>query len=329
MNLSRKKVNQILVAGIGVENSEEEIFNPASPPFVIVWTMSGPIALASVFPRTGWSGFFHRYWPHKPLHAKGPLSRLRDLDDLSSLGGIAALAVRSQMELKAMLPSKSADHNELKITAGDIFSAFDSGATIACNSLHRWHPAVRQWTELLSLALTGNKGIGVCNAYITPEGLGVPMHFDDHEILVMQLAGRKKWTFAPNLQVRYPTSNSGRMLTEEVRRYASGPMLQEMPKPNRSVTMTPGTVLFLPRGYWHETDASELSISLTFGFRTPCWAELLTEKLHQELLTDPKWREPAWSVYGAKPGLGTDAEWNAKISDLQGLLRNLKPTDLA
>lgn len=107
------------------------------------------------------------------------------------------------------------------------------------------------------------------------------MHFDDHEIIVPQLAGRKKWTFAPNTQVVNPTANSGRVLTDEVRRYAQGPGLEKMPNSRRSVSMEPGSVLFLPRGDWRETDAPELSISLTFGFRIPCWAELMTGMAHR------------------------------------------------
>src|SRR5260370_10492987 len=209
--------------------------------------MRGFRALEKVFPVTGWQRFLREYWPAKPLHRKGMLDRLGGVDDLSVEGGIVSLAVRSQMELRSMLPARSQDHNEIKIGPGDIIPLLDAGATIACNSIQRWHPAARRWTELLAHSLTGTTEFGTCNAYLTPTGRGVPMHFDDHEIIVVQLAGKKTWTFAPNTQVVNPAANSGRVLSAEVQPYALGEILEAMPAPRTRVSMSPGSVLLLPR----------------------------------------------------------------------------------
>jgi 50S ribosomal protein L16 3-hydroxylase len=290
--------------------------------------MSNPGSSAPVLTDIGWRRFLREYWPYKPLYRRRG-ARISELADLCTPGGVASLAVRSQMELKAMLPSRAEEHTEITIGAADILPVLESGATIACNSVHRWHPAVRRWTELMARSLTGTTEIGVCNAYVTPAGLGVPMHFDDHEIIVVQLAGKKTWTFAPNTQVVNPTANSGRVLSAEVQPYSVGPILKRMPTPNRSVSMSPGSVLFLPRGYWHETDAKELSISITFGFRTPCWAELITSYLRRRLILNSAWREPAWGAYRDDPDGIVEAKWRAQFTDLEEAVPGMRAEDLA
>lgn len=254
---------------------------------------------------------------------------MRGLEDLSTLGGVISLAVSSQMEVKAMLSARIEEHTEIKIGAGDMLALFDSGATLACNSLHRWHPGIRRWVALMAQSLVGTSDLGYCNLYVTPAGRGVPLHFDDHEIIVVQLAGKKVWTFAPNTNVIYPTSNSGRVFTDMVKRYAVGAIPKSIPQPSKKAIMLPGSVLFLPRGYWHQTDALELSISITFGFRTPCWAELLSGYLMQKLILESAWREPAWNIYRKDANLSDlDQRWQSRRAELEESIRHIAATDL-
>jgi ribosomal protein L16 Arg81 hydroxylase len=154
------------------------------------------------------------------------------------------------------------------------------------------------------------------------------MHFDDHEVIVVQLAGRKTWRIAKNNTLTNPTSNSGPSLVEEVARYASKSSVKRMPA-GSTVEMAPGSALFLPRGYWHTTDAREPSISLTFGFRTPCWAELLRDFLGQRLVEHADWREPAWNVW-EKHSVNADAErrWRELCEGLVPLLSSITVSDL-
>jgi 50S ribosomal protein L16 3-hydroxylase len=137
------------------------------------------------------------------------------------------------------------------------------------------------------------------------------MHFDDHEVIVVQLAGRKRWTIAQNTTVVNPLHNAGRALEGEAGRYADGPPPPDLRR-GKAVALRPGSVLFLPRGYWHQTIAQERSISLTFGFRTPSWLDLLQQHLASTLSLRPEWRQTAWGVWDdSTKRLGADERWEA------------------
>jgi hypothetical protein len=54
-------------------------------------------------------------------------------------------------------------------------------------------------------------------------------------------------------------------------------------------------VLYLPRGTWHKTQASEPSLSLSIVIRPPVLAEVLLGWLKPWLMGDARWRSP---IYG-------------------------------
>jgi hypothetical protein len=60
--------------------------------------------------------------------------------------------------------------------------------------------------------------------------------------------------------------------------------------------MKPGTVLFLPRGTWHYTEAGEPSLSLSITISPPTLLDCAMEQIRWLLLQDSAWREP---LYGA------------------------------
>jgi Cupin superfamily protein len=96
------------------------------------------------------------------------------------------------------------------------------------------------------------------NAYYTPRAAqGLPVHHDTHDVLVLQVAGRKRWlVYDPVLQL--PLKNQ---------RY-----LPELGEPGATVldlTLEAGDTLYLPRGWLHEALTSEHdSLHLTIGLNT-------------------------------------------------------------
>ncbi len=57
-------------------------------------------------------------------------------------------------------------------------------------------------------------------------------------------------------------------------------------------TMTPGSVMFLPRGLWHETSSREMTISVSIAIRTPTRLDMLLARIRSKLQLDPEWRTP-------------------------------------
>lgn len=80
-----------------------------------------------------------------------------------------------------------------------------------------------------------------CNIYFTPKNQQtLPLHTDDHDVIVVQAFGTKKW--------RIYHKKSTKLLTE--------------------ITMQPGDLLYIPSGFPHQALAESKSLHLTFGLQT-------------------------------------------------------------
>jgi ribosomal protein L16 Arg81 hydroxylase len=66
---------------------------------------------------------------------------------------------------------------------------------------------------------------------------------------------------------------------------------------SQAIELRPGSVLFLPRGYWHQTEVLEDSLALNLALLTPTWHSVFLGQLRNLLLNEAHWRAPAlrWS----------------------------------
>lgn len=109
------------------------------------------------------------------------------------------------------------------------------------------------------------------NAYFTPpRAQGLEPHYDDHDVLVMQLHGSKRWRL--HHEVKWPR----RPMTEALPRQYIKAAPQEL-------TLTPGDVLYLPRGFVHEAAALETSsLHLTLSLQPATWANVFERLVELE-----------------------------------------------
>lgn len=94
------------------------------------------------------------------------------------------------------------------------------------------------------------------------EGFGT--HWDDHDVVVVQLDGAKRW------KVFGPTRNA------PMHRDVAEPQ-EPCEEPTAEFVLTAGDLLYLPRGWWHSVSASEgvRSLHLTCGLTTTTGADLI------------------------------------------------------
>jgi hypothetical protein len=96
------------------------------------------------------------------------------------------------------------------------------------------------------------------SAFWSLSGLHAPVHCDDHDLLVVQLRGTKRWYIS-----RKPSE-----LGNTWAQMPSGP--PELGS-HETVDMQPGDLLYLPRGTFHSVDSSAESLHVAIGF-TPLTA---------------------------------------------------------
>jgi len=141
-----------------------------------------------------------------------------------------------------------------------VVAEWEAGATIVLQALHvNWHP-LAVFCRLLEDAL----GRGVqANSYSTPTGSqGFDVHHDTHDVLVLQVAGEKRWKlYDPLLE-----------LPLKHQRYSSS--LGESGAPTDDFVLRAGDTLYLPRGWLHEAETSATdSLHLTIGIAAHTWLD--------------------------------------------------------
>ena len=141
-----------------------------------------------------------------------------------------------------------------------VLDEWEAGATIVLQALHlNWHP-LAVFCRLLEDAL----GRGVqANSYSTPRGSqGFGVHHDTHDVLVLQVAGEKRWKlYDPLLE-----------LPLKHQRYSAS--LGNHGAPTDDLTLRAGDTLYLPRGWLHEAETSQTdSLHLTIGIAAHTWLD--------------------------------------------------------
>jgi ribosomal protein L16 Arg81 hydroxylase len=133
-----------------------------------------------------------------------------------------------------------------------VLAEWEAGATIVLQALHvSWHPLA-----VFCRLLEGALGLPVqCNAYFTPRGSqGFAVHHDTHDVLVLQIAGEKRWLIHEpvfELPLKHQRSPRG---------------LEPAGEPYDDLVLAAGDTLYLPRGWLHEAETSETnSLHLTIG----------------------------------------------------------------
>jgi ribosomal protein L16 Arg81 hydroxylase len=147
-----------------------------------------------------------------------------------------------------------------------VLAEWEAGATIVLQALHvGWHP-LAVFCRLLEEAL----GHGVqANAYYTPRGSqGFAVHHDTHDVLVLQVAGEKRWLlYDPLLE-----------LPLKHQRYSAA--LGEHGEPTDDLVLRAGDTLYLPRGWLHQAETSATdSLHLTIGIVGYAWVDAARDAL--------------------------------------------------
>lgn len=173
---------------------------------------------------------------------------------------------------------------------------FANGSSLLFNDAQVLSPVLVKWIEELRKdlglsALTYGRSL----IYATPDGTGTAPHFDQNLNFVLQISGIKKWKVASNLHVQNPLTRHtmGQITDPELASYLKQAMPLSMPDTALEFELRPGSLLFVPRGSWHSTEASGDALSLNFTFSAPTWIDLLTAALRSRLAQSAQWRETA------------------------------------
>src|SRR6185312_8196175 len=226
--------------------------------------------------------FVARHWQQSSLLIKrGEPQRFRDLLAVSDIEAVLAMA--DQLPTGAVeLIGKTNAIERRGPESSALAGFFNSGSTIRIKRIER-HSA-----PLAELCRSIERELGFptrANLYCTPAGArGFDLHFDTHEVLVLQLLGAKQWqAYEPTTKLpleyvpQLPFEDDGEALkfSSEINRDESsatdrGTLAVE-------ASLQAGDSLYLPRGFAHQAESlDEPSVHLTIGIHVVTWLDLLT-----------------------------------------------------
>ncbi|WP_158840555.1 JmjC domain-containing protein [Saccharothrix deserti] len=182
-------------------------------------------------------------------------ARLRCLQDGSDVHPQAYLMTKAMRRAEAVQMVDMARLGRLLKEGAtlvlDAVNTYDATLEVACRALQWW---ARELVQVNTYLTTGSAA-------------GFQLHWDDHDVIIVQVAGQKSW---------------------EVRGLARPVPMYRDAEPNQTPpeeivwqgTMQPGDVMHIPRGYWHQATREDhgdgYSLHLTFGFPQRTGVDYLT-----------------------------------------------------
>jgi hypothetical protein len=288
-------------------------------------TQTAPTLVDRLFPSLAAGEFARDHYPTRGCVAHAPLDRLGDLgtwpvwDDLGALveqlGGDAVIGY-----------SRSADGRprQAAYPRARWRSLYDAGATVELTASDI--PRFRALCDDVATGLGMSRSLVTADVFLSPGGEAVPKHFDSVDVIVVQVRGSKRWQLAPNDELRFPANAFIPGFGADIRNHRpmakDGPQefSREMPESAETVVLNPGSVLFVPRGVWHQTSAVTDSISISIVTRPPTTGDLLRSLVDRSILSQPAFREPL--------SLAREGGLDAVRERLSALLEQLKAEPL-
>lgn len=91
----------------------------------------------------------------------------------------------------AAVPDDLFTDEDGRIDPVELFRLFDAGATLVVSQFHEMHPPLARFCRGLEKVFLHAVQ---ANIYLTPPGAqGFRTHYDTHDVLVLQVSGRKAW----------------------------------------------------------------------------------------------------------------------------------------
>lgn len=227
--------------------------------------------------------FFADYHERRFFHSGVQCPELADLLTLDRIDEVISDSELPRQALSMAHSGKAVPAHEYtygngNIDRGAVLDNFRNGATIVLPQLHWADGKLRAFC----LALEREFGARVqTNIYLTPPGEhGFGVHYDDHDVFVIQVAGAKEWEIygdRDGLPYKGEGFRNGRDDPGELR---------------ETFVLRAGECAYVPRGTAHRAPnhGDEISLHITVGILGQTWAEFMLEAVAEASLRIPELR---------------------------------------
>jgi 50S ribosomal protein L16 3-hydroxylase len=272
--------------------------------------------LQCLFGAEGARTFLEQSWPGRaPFGHHGALDRLPAFlrsGDMQSLRDLCAAYCG-----EVYIAGGSGKHfRQISVSRADPWEFLTMGFTVFLPEIRehveRSNPHTKDWIEQLSFDLGLPARVCGVGAFASPgEGAGLDAHYDTDDGFLIQLEGTKQVELAPPT-IAFPSDPKYGIREPALEAYP--PFVDGFPSrgavldaPVR-VAMQPGSVLYIPMGWWHRTSCDSLSSGVKIAWLPPRPYEHLIDILRLYLLQDPRWRRPMYGAWGHRKNLASEVQ---------------------
>ena len=210
--------------------------------------------------------FYKSYWDKSPLIQRGCAEKFKNYFSIKRFeeritgNDIRYPQFRIAQNGKIIQPELYTRSRTLKnqffndaIDIPAVYSLWNQGATIILQALQRGCSNLSLELNELESDISHNIQ---ANAYLTPmSSQGFNVHYDNHDVLILQIEGSKDWTIWDTPVNKKPLKNENKIEEEtpEGSLFFKG-------------SITSGDMIYIPRGHYHvATSLSEISLHITIG----------------------------------------------------------------
>ncbi|MFF2132913.1 JmjC domain-containing protein [Streptomyces olivochromogenes] len=163
-----------------------------------------------------------------------------------------------------------------RLQPAELHARLADGASLVLDSVDEIHRPIARLAEDIERVLRSRVQANLYASWTATEGFGV--HWDDHDTVVVQLDGSKRWRL-------YGTTRPF-PLHRDIETPAEPPA-----EPVADLVLNAGDVLYVPRGIWHAVAADQgtRSLHVTCGLQTHTPADLVAW-VAEQLLGNEEWR---------------------------------------
>jgi ribosomal protein L16 Arg81 hydroxylase len=224
--------------------------------------------LASLLAPASEQTFLDRFLQKARLHVKSddparavslfPWSTINQLIELDLLPPDRLRVLRANTEILPSLFRHSDGERQLR--PGALQSLLRQGVSLVINGVADLVPQIGRLTDAIERRLGYHSW---ANAYLSfGRGSAFRSHWDPHDVLVLQIHGRKRWR-SYGTPMPFPLENHG-----PIEPFGSEVVWEDL--------LEPGDVLYLPRGEVHQAELEgTTSVHITIGIQAPRGVDFL------------------------------------------------------
>jgi ribosomal protein L16 Arg81 hydroxylase len=220
--------------------------------------------------------FLAECWGETPLHVRGAPDRFASLFGWPALNHLLAthrlepprlrlvFAGERSASLDSFLRYRTTREGQRvpRLDVRELNRQLARGATLVLTSVQDMHPPLGALAREFARLFVVEPNVNLYASFGRQPGYGP--HWDDHDVFVLQIAGRKRWLMY-GANRRYPLYRDAR------------PNEMQPVRPVARHVLKAGGLIYIPRGHWHDAIAvGEPTLHLTLGLPTLTGIDFLT-----------------------------------------------------